>query len=296
MEILKAETITLPRARRSWVVLDIESAVLDDIGHKRYQVMERWVPSDDKPIRRGYTRSEDPLTCPRWVFQTITTAAVMVLSEDAQGGIDVDRFVTLSAPEQNERAVLSGILRVLAEAPSETEIVTWAGLAHDIPLLISGCMRHGLTLPPGWGWLMHGGFHKQRHLDLAHAFTGGMRMKPLHLSEVLAAMDIPGKLSCPPFAVAGLILAGEWDKVKSACEIDVVSTACLLARWRGLVDARVAAVAVEDRILRRVIKKRKDREYIAALEAHRRKRFAALFAKTASDASTLAPWLDLDAA
>ena len=53
------------------------------------------------------------------------------------------------------------------ETPADAEIVTWMGMAHDIPLLISGCMRHGLTLPKGWGWLAHGGFHRERHLDLA---------------------------------------------------------------------------------------------------------------------------------
>lgn len=155
---------------RSWVVLDIESAVLDDIAHKRYQAMERWVPVEGKPSRRGYRRSEDPLSCPRWVFQTITTASLMLLVEDAQGGVDVTRFVTLSAPDHDERDVIAGILRVLADAPDDAEIVTWMGLAHDLPILINGCMRYGLNLPRGWGWLAHGGFHHTRHLDLARAY------------------------------------------------------------------------------------------------------------------------------
>lgn len=293
---MKTDTITTPRGPRSWIVLDIESAVIDDTAHKRYQQMERWVPSDDKPIRRGYQRSEDPLTCPRWVFQTITTAAMMVLVEDAQGGVDVQRFVTLSAPDHSERDVLTGILQVLADAPADAELCTWMGLAHDAPLIINGCMQHGLTLPHGWRWLAHGGFHKDRHIDLARAYTAGMRMKPIHLAEVLAVMNIPGKLTAPPFAVTNLIYAGRWDDVQSACEIDVISTALLLARWRRLTDPRAEADAVEDRILRRVIELREGRGYIAALAAHRQRRFAANLAKAANDATTLAPWLEQDAA
>ncbi|URW74850.1 3'-5' exonuclease [Sphingomonas donggukensis] len=293
---MKTDITTTSRGPRSWIVLDIESAVLDDTAHKRYQAMERWVPGDDKPIRRGYQRSEDPLTCPRWVFQTITTAAMMVLVEDAQGGVDVSRLVTLSAPDHDERAVLAGILQVLADAPADAEICTWMGLAHDIPLLVSGCLRHGLTLPKGWGWLAHGGFHRERHLDLARAYTAGMKMKPIHLAEVLAAVDIPGKITCPPFAVTGLIYAGRWDEVQEACEVDVISTALLLARWRRLTDARAEADAVEDRILRRVAELRAGRGYIGALAAHRHRRFAAKFAKAANDADVLAPWLDQDAA
>lgn len=293
---MKTDITTTPRGPRSWIVLDIESAVLDDAAHMRYQAMERWVPGDDKPVRRGYQRSEDPLTCPRWVFQSVTTAAMLVLVEDAQGGVDVQRFVTLSAPDHDEQAVLAGTLQVLAEAPADAEIVTWMGMAHDIPLLISGCMRHGLTLPKGWGWLAHGGFHRERHLDLARAYTAGMKMKPIHLAEVLAAMDIPGKITCPPFAVTGLIYAGRWDDVQEACEVDVISTALLLARWRRLTDGRAEADAVEDRILRRVIELRDGRGYIAALDARRKHRFVSQYAQAANDAATLAPWLHQDAA
>lgn len=285
------DTVTTPRPR-CWIVLDIESAVIDDTAHKRYQSMERWVPSDDKPIRRGYQRSEDPLTTPRWIFQTVTTASMMVLIQDDQGGIDVSRFITLSAPDYDERSVLKGILQVLADAPDNAELCTWMGLAHDIPILVSGCMRHGLTLPKGWGWLAHGGYHKSRHLDLAHSYTAGMKMKPIHLAEVLAAMDIPSKITAPAFAIAQMIYAGRWDAVAEACEIDVFGTACLLARWQTLIDGRSPVEAVEDRILRRVIELRGGRSYIPALEAHRLSRFKASIALAANDAKALAPWLD----
>ena len=285
------DTITT-RAPRCWIVLDLESAVIDDTAHKRYQSMERWVPSEDKPIRRGYRRSEDPLCCPRWVFQTVTTASMMLLIQDDQGGIDVSRFITLSAPDYDERSVLKGILQVLADAPDNAELCTWMGLAHDIPILVSGCMRHGLTLPQGWGWLAHGGYHKSRHLDLARSYTAGMKMKPIHLAEVLAAMDIPSKITAPAFAIAQMIYAGHWDAVAESCETDVISTSCLLARWRTLNDGRIPVEAVEDRILRRVIELRSGRSYIPALEAHRLSRFKASIAKAANDAKALAPWLD----
>ena len=114
-----------PRRPRSYVVLDIESAVTNETGHKRYQSMERYAPSnDDQPSRRGYKRSEDPLTCPRWPFQTIITAAVMVLVEHSDGNIDVSRFVTLSQPDHDEQQVVKGVLQVLADAPEGAELVS----------------------------------------------------------------------------------------------------------------------------------------------------------------------------
>jgi hypothetical protein len=282
-----------PRRPRAYVVLDIESAVTDETGHRRYQAMERYVPSnDDQPSRRGYKRREDPLTTPRWPFQTIVTASAMVLVEHPGGNIDVSRFVTLSQPEHDERAVVAGILQVLADAPEGAELVSRAGMLHDVPLLTLGAMRHGLTLPKGWGWLGFGGNDPVRHIDFARTTTGGFKMKPVHMAEILASLDIPAKISVPAFAIARLIYAGHWEKVQEACEGAVISTALLLARWRQLHDPRAGAAAVEDRILRHVIELREGRSYVAELTTRRAARFAADCAVAANDAATLAPWLD----
>lgn len=286
-----------PRRPKSYVVIDLESAVLDDTAHKRYQSMERWVPTnDDQPGRRGYTRAEDPLRCPRWPFQTIVTAVAMVLSEHPDGNLDVARFVTMSAPDHDERAVIAGILQVLDDAPEGTEMVSWGGMMHDVPLLLLGAMRHGLTLPKGWGWMSLGGSARSPHIDFARSSTGGFKMKPVHESEILAALDIPAKVPAPAFAVARLIYAQQWDTVQECCEFDVIATAMMLVRWRKLHDPRVEIDTVEDRILRRVSELRAGRGYVATLEARRAARFGATFAQAANDAGRLAPWLDQDAA
>lgn len=294
---MKIENIFEPRRRRVYVVLDIESAVTDDTGHRRYQQMERWAPqSGEQPSRRGYTRSEDPCLTPRWPFQTIVTAAIMVLVEHDDGGIDVARFTTLSQPDHDERAIVAGILQVLAEAPAGAELVSWAGMLHDVPMLSLAAMRHGLSLPKGWGWLGFGGNDPVRHLDFARTTTGGFKMKPVHMAEVLASLDIPAKICVPAFAVARLIYAGEWDAVQEACEGDVVSTALLLARWRQLHDGRTEAGVVEDRILRRVIELRAGRGFVAALEARQAARFAAQLARGENDAAARSPYPVRDAA
>lgn len=294
---MKIEGLFEQRRPRAYVVLDIESAVTDETGHRRYQAMERYVPgNDDQPSRRGYRRSEDPLMTPRWPFQTLVAAAVMVLVEHPEGNIDVSRFVTMSQPDHDERGVIAGVLQVLADAPQGAELVSWAGMLHDVPLLTLGAMRHGLTLPKGWGWLGFGGNDPVRHIDFARTTTGGFKMKPVHMAEILASLDIPAKISVPAFAVARMIYAGQWDAVQEACEGDVISTALLLVRWKQLQDSRADAASVEDRILRRVIELREGRGYVAELEARRVARFAAQLEMAANDAAVLAPWLVDEAA
>lgn len=289
------DTTMIERRRFTYIVLDLESAVLDESGHKRYQQMERYARTDDQRSRRGYKRHEDPLKTPRWPFQTITTASVMVLKSHVDGNLDVAEFETFSAPEQSEKQVIAGVLKMLANEPA-AELVTWAGMMHDIPVLTLAAMRYGLTLPQGWKWLAFGGNEPVRHLDFARTTTGGFKMKPVHMSEVLAALGIPAKLTIPAFAVARHIYAGRWEAVQEACECDVISTALLLAHWRRLHDAGVPVGAAVDRILRRVIKKRAGRSYIPELNARRAAWFEAMLASAANDAPVFAPWLDSDAA
>lgn len=285
-----------PRRPRAFVIIDLESAVLDEAGHRRYQKMERWQPSPDaRPSRRHYQRGEDPLQTPRWVFQTITTVAVMVLVEHADGNVDVNRFVTLSAPVHDERQVVEGLLRVLADAPAGAELVSWAGSFHDLPILTCAAMKHGLTLPADWRWIAFGGDGRQRHLDHARILTGGLKMKPIHQAEYAAALDIPAKMTAKPSMVSKFINAGEWDLVAEVCEGDVITGALLLARWRKLHDDRTDVDTAEDRILRRVEELRSGRGYIAELSARRQARFGQRVARAQNDVAVLAPWW-LDAA
>lgn len=294
---MKIENQLEPRRPRSYVIVDLESAVLDEAGHQRYREMERWVPGDDDGnSRRGYTRAECPLKTPRWVFQTIVTASAMVLTEHEDGNVDVSSFVTLSAPDHDERAVIAGVLQVLADAPSNAEFVSWAGSFHDLPLIACAAMKHGLSLPPNWGWIAFGGDGRVRHVDFARVLTGGFKMKPIHQAEYAAALDIPAKMTVAPFMVAKLINAGQFELVQEVCEGDVITLALLLARWRKLLDDRADLDVVEDRILRRIEELREGRGYIQALKARRTMSFAKRVGQASNDAEVLAPWLSADAA
>ncbi|CAM3276413.1 hypothetical protein SPAN111604_14370 [Sphingomonas antarctica] len=213
---MKFEAPSAPVRPRSYILIDLESAVLDETGHQRYQQMERWSPPvDDALSRRGYQRSEDPLKTPRWIFQSIVTASVMMMIEHDDGNLDVATFETFSAPHHDERAIVADVLKALADAPTGCELVSWGGAMHDLPVLLGAVLRHSMTLPPAWRWMAFGGDGRAPHVDFARVTSGGFKMKPLHQAEYAAALDIPAKITAAPFMVTKLIdsSSGIWSSI-----------------------------------------------------------------------------------
>ena len=275
---------------RCYVVLDLESAVTDQGGHRRYQAMERWSGDpDETESRRGYKRDEDPLKTPRWPFQTIAAVSVMVLFEHCQGNIDVSRFETFTAPDLDEHRILLGLYELLAELPEAAEVVSWGGGWHDLPLLKIAALRHGLSLPRHFAWMAWSGEGKANHIDLCRVLSGGSKMKPVHQTEYAASLNIPAKITAPPFAVAGLIKAGDFGSVVEVVEGDVITTALLLARWRKLLDPRARSDVAENRILRQVEELRSTRRYIPALRAHREMLQRRMMSEAANDPDPVRP-------
>lgn len=276
---------------RSYVVFDLESAVIEDTAHRRYLQMERWVPDQtDKASRRGYKRGDCPLQTPRWPFQTIVALSAMVLTEHEDGNLQVMRFVTWSLAKHSEAEIVQGFLQLLKETPTGAELASWGAAWSDLPILIAAALRYGLSLPAGWEWMAWQGGGRVPHIDLARVLGGDSKMKPCHFGEYAAAQNIPAKLVVKPADVAKLIEARQFDLVEQVAEGDVIAEALLLTRWRKLLDARADIDVVEDRILRAVEELRPDRAYILTLQAHRAAKFKLALARPA--ASDLQPrWL-----
>src|SRR3546814_9530397 len=69
-------------------------------------------------------------------------------------------------------ALVTGVQTCALPIWPDAELVTWAGMVHDIPLIMMAAYSHGLTLPRGWRWLSFGGNDPARHLDIASIVTG----------------------------------------------------------------------------------------------------------------------------
>ena len=278
------------RNPRAYAVIDIESYVRTDEAHRRYQDAERYQPGQRS--RRGYEPDKDPVRNPRWPFQEIVCASVMILTEHQQGNLQVMRFETFSRPQHDEAQIVANLFKVIADAPRGTEIASWQGANHDLPLILRAALSAGLTLPANVAWLCWGGEGRVGHIDLARYLSGGLKMKQVHMAEYAAALDVPAKIASLPASVARLGREGKWDLVRATCEGDVITTALILARWRQLTDGRASIEVAIDRLLRQVLDLRPDSVYSRHLVAHREHRFRHSAAQALFKMGVVAPYLD----
>lgn len=257
--------------KRFYVFIDTESVVAED-EHTRYQAIERFKPRPGQRDsgRRGQRGRNDPLTNPRWMFQEIKVASVLVCGTHEDGNIVPVLFETFSGSSLDEKAILEKLFAVIDPLPADaTELVSYGGIWADIPRLLIRAMKHDLTLPKAWAsWVPWGGQGRSGHIDLMRHLTASSKMTASHMAEFAAVIGLPAKMTAAPWAAADLIRRGEWQKVEEMCEADCVTTALLFARWRRSSGGPSADI-VEDRICRKIEEFCPGRSYTPALKARR---------------------------
>ena len=253
------------------MILDIESYV-STTEHQRYQSMERYVPPVVPAIMRSGQRVDtDPLVTPRWPFREIVTVVVMkCIVEDNQSLVPVE-INTFSRPDFDEKGIIEAVFGCLGSTPAaDTELVTYNGRIHDVPLLMTRAMKHELALPSGWAWMAGQSRGPAPHVDLLQSFTGGSRMTLAHMAEFAAVFGIPCKITAAPNSVARFVEAGNFTAIQEMCEVDVISLSLLYCNWKKLVEGGCDVWIAHERIYREVERLRAGRSYIPVLSAERR--------------------------
>lgn len=257
--------------KRFYIFIDSESVVAEG-EHASYQAIERFTPRPGQRDsgRRGKRGRHDPLTSPRWMFQQIKVASLLVCATHDDGNIVPVSFDTFSAATLDEKAILEKVFAIVDQFPPDsTELVSYGGCWADVPRLLVRGMKYGLVLPRPWhSWVPFGGQGKVPHIDLMRCLTSASKMTASHMAEFAAVMDLPAKMTAVPWAAAELIRRADWQRVEEMCEADCITTALLFARWRRSFGGPPADV-VEDRICRMVEELCPGRRYIPALKARR---------------------------
>ncbi len=205
--------------------IDIEAA-WDEHLHEAYRQID--------PVGAG-AQTRDGHHRRRQACKRIIAAAAFDLEIDAQGAISIGGLSSWTAYDHgDEREVVAALLEHLRGRP-DRHVVTYAGLAAELPLLNLAAMEYGLVLPHqlrSGAADRHGRSAWRPHIDLALELKGQGR-EWAHLSEIGLRLGLPGVLFAGKPKIEMPTTSEEWQTMRSRVAMDCVLTAMIaLSFWR----------------------------------------------------------------
>ncbi|GMN03765.1 hypothetical protein [Erythrobacter sp. MTPC3] len=197
-------------AKQSYIALDCEFH-WDQELHKAHLAM------DHKSKRRAVA------------VKKVMAAAAFQFSIDDEGKISTGEVASWNEFDWgDEEAVVTQIFDYL-RAHEDKPIVTFGGLATDIPVLLLAGLAHGLRLPPQM--VDQPGRRGPRpHLDLGLMLKGGGRTWS-HLSQVLLRMGVPFNLVAAKPSVRRPVSASAWQNLRDHVELDCLLLSIVKLGW-----------------------------------------------------------------
>ncbi|MEL7729852.1 hypothetical protein AAG612_09960 [Citromicrobium bathyomarinum] len=197
----------------------------------------------------------------------VMAAGVFPFSLDDEGRVSTGEVRSWSEFDWgDEEGVVSQLFDYL-RAHEDKPIVTYGGLATDVPVLLLAGMTHGLRLPPQL--IDRPGRKGPRpHLDLGLQIKGGGRTWS-HLSQVLLRMGVPFSLVAAKSGVRRPVSGGAWQSLSDHVELDCLLLSIAKLGWlvvQGTNGLRLepAIIALVDGFLR----KRPDHALACELRAY----------------------------
>ncbi|GMM92496.1 hypothetical protein [Qipengyuania sp. MTN3-11] len=156
----------------------------------------------------------------------------------------------------DEKAIVEGLLDHIRFRP-DYQVVTYGGLAAELPLLTLAAMQYGLLLPDqlrGNQRVRYGG--GRPHMDLALELKGQGR-DWAHLSEIGLRMGLPRDLFTGKTEVDLPQTAEDWIEMRRHVSCDVMLTAMVTLAWMRVqgrigIDMPPALYQLADWFLRRI--------------------------------------------
>jgi len=209
-----------------YTFIDIED-VWDEQLHEAYRQIDP--VGAGQLMRNGQQRRRLP--CKR-----IMAAAAFDLELHEDGAISILGLTSWTTHEhRDEREVALNLLEHLRARPM-THVVTYAGLAAELPMLNLAAMEYGLVLPrqlrSGFPVPLRAGMWRP-HIDLALELKGQGR-DWAHLSEIGLRIGLPGELFIGKAHVEPPTTSEEWQAMRQRVAMDCVLTAVTaLSFWRA---------------------------------------------------------------
>ncbi|BDI60134.1 hypothetical protein [Qipengyuania nanhaisediminis] len=175
----------------------------------------------------------------------VMAAAVFQFTVDDEGRVSTGEIGSWSERDWlNEEGVVGKVFDYL-RAHDDKPIVTYGGLATDVPILLLAGIAHGMRLPPQL--IDQPGRKGPRpHLDLGLMMKGGGRTWT-HLSQLLLRMGVPFELVAAKSSVPRPASAAAWQNLRDHVELDCLLLAIAKIGW--LVAQGTDALRLEPAII-----------------------------------------------
>jgi hypothetical protein len=223
-------------SNRKVTFIDVE-ALRDEKLHEAYLAIDR--NAADKTDCNGHVRHR--IACKRVIAAAAFDLEVLSGGAIAIGGLRAwDEY-----GYGDEQEVVARLFEHLRERP-DTHVVTWGGLAAELPLLNLAAIEHRLTLPPQLQ--TNASFIARRkdwrpHIDLALQMKAQGR-EWSHMTEIGLRLGLPGELFAGKAEIAEPCSSEEWEAMRHRVSTDCILTAMIaLAYWRanGLIKLKQPA-------------------------------------------------------
>ncbi|MFW2177891.1 MULTISPECIES: 3'-5' exonuclease [unclassified Moraxella] len=151
---------------------------------------------------------------------------------------------SLSLADHSESEILQTFFNSIDKTPS---LVSWNGKGFDIPVMLYRALQHGLSVPKLFqdtGDMKYNNYlnrYHDRHTDLMVKLAMGGTFQKLDI--VASVCGFAGKQDIDGYDVVPMVQAGEWDKLTTYCESDVLNTWLIYLRYLRLAGKMTAPLS-----------------------------------------------------
>ena len=154
---------------------------------------------------------------------------------------------SLSLQNMSEPEILSTFLRAFHHKPM---LVSWNGAGFDLPVLLYRMAHHGMNAKPlaaaGTRDRDYLDRYSKVHIDLIDKFSFGLYSNKQKLNVIATLCGYAGKGDVDGSQVVPMVQAGQWDKLTTYCESDVINTWLLYLRYQLLMGQRTQEQVAHD--------------------------------------------------
>lgn len=151
--------------------------------------------------------------------------------------IENDQLIlrSLSLDKMSEHEILTTFLRAFSKKPT---LVSWNGANFDLPVLLYRMTHHKINAAAltNAGIQKHDYLHRysEKHIDLMDKFSFGSWSGKQKLDTIASLCGFAGKGDIDGSQVVPMVQSGQWQKLTSYCESDVINTWLIYLRWQLL--------------------------------------------------------------